>query len=35
MFYTLEIYKQDKRTKAGKRLVGKYDYERNDGCHEA
>ena len=24
MFYTLEIYKQDKRTKAGKRLVGKY-----------
>jgi len=30
MFYTLEIYKQDKRTKAGKRLVGKYDYERKD-----
>lgn len=30
MFYTLEIYKTDKRTKAGKRLVGKYDYERKD-----
>ena len=30
MFYTLEIYKQDKRTKAGKRFVGKYDYERKD-----
>jgi hypothetical protein len=30
MLFTLEIYKQDKRTKAGERLVGKYDYERRD-----
>lgn len=30
MFYTIEIYKTDKRTKAGKRLVGKYDYDRPD-----
>jgi hypothetical protein len=28
--YTLEIYKLDKRTKEGKRLVGKYDYDRKD-----
>ena len=30
MFYTLEIYKRDRRLKAGVRLVGKYDYERPD-----
>jgi hypothetical protein len=30
MMYTLEIYKQDKRTKKGERLVGKYDYDRKD-----
>jgi hypothetical protein len=30
MFYTIEIYKLDKRTKEGKRLLGKYDYERKD-----
>ena len=30
MLYTIEIYKQDKRTKAGERLVGKYDYDRKD-----
>jgi len=30
MMYTLEIYKLDKRTKEGKRLVGKYDYDRKD-----
>jgi hypothetical protein len=28
--YTLEIYKTDKRTKEGRRLVGKYDYDRKD-----
>jgi len=27
MKYTLEIYKSDRRTKQGERLVGKYDYE--------
>lgn len=30
MLFTLEIHKQDKRTKAGRRLVGKYDYDRPD-----
>jgi len=30
MLYTLEIYKQDKRTKEGQRLIGKYDYDRKD-----
>lgn len=30
MMFTLEIYKLDGRTKAGKRLVGKYDYDRRD-----
>ena len=30
MLYTIEIYKQDKRTKAGERFVGKYDYDRKD-----
>ena len=30
MMFTLEIYKLDRRTKAGKRLVGKYDYDRKD-----
>lgn len=30
MLYTLEIYKQDRRTKEGSRLVGKYDYDRKD-----
>ena len=30
MFFTLEIYKMDRRLKAGVRLVGKYDYERED-----
>ena len=30
MMYTLEIYKLDRRTKEGKRLVGKYDYDRKD-----
>ncbi len=30
MFFTLEIYKTDRRLKAGVRLVGKYDYERAD-----
>ena len=30
MFYTIEIYKLDKRTKEGKRLLGKYDYDRKD-----
>lgn len=30
MMFTVEIYKQDKRTKAGKRFVGKYDYDRQD-----
>lgn len=28
--FTLEIYKLDRRTKEGKRLVGKYDYDRKD-----
>ena len=30
MFFTLEIYKKDRRLKSGVRLVGKYDYERAD-----
>ena len=30
MMFTLEIYKQDKRTKEGQRLIGKYDYDRKD-----
>ena len=30
MKYTLEIYKMDRRTKEGQRLVGKYDYDRAD-----
>jgi hypothetical protein len=30
MRFTLEIYKQDKRTKEGQRLIGKYDYDRKD-----
>ena len=30
MLYTIEIYKTDKRTKMGQRLVGKYDYDRKD-----
>ena len=28
MMFTLEIYKMDRRTKEGQRLVGKYDYDR-------
>ena len=30
MLYTIEIYKSDKRTKEGQRLIGKYDYDRKD-----
>ena len=30
MLYTIEIYKTDKRTKMGQRLIGKYDYDRKD-----
>ena len=30
MLYTIEIYKLDKRTKEGQRLIGKYDYDRKD-----
>jgi hypothetical protein len=30
MFFTIEIYKTDRRTKEGNRLVGKYDYDRKD-----
>lgn len=30
MLFTIEIFKKDKRIKAGKRLVGKYDYDRKD-----
>lgn len=30
MKFTLEIYKMDRRTKEGQRLVGKYDYDRPD-----
>ena len=30
MKFTLEIYKIDRRTKEGQRLVGKYDYDRAD-----
>ena len=28
--FTLEIYKMDRRTREGQRLVGKYDYDRKD-----
>ena len=30
MLFTIEIYKMDRRTKAGQRLVGKYDFDRKD-----
>lgn len=30
MLFTIEIYKMDRRTKEGQRLVGKYDYDRKD-----
>jgi hypothetical protein len=30
MKFTLEIYKMDRRTKEGQRLVSKYDYDRAD-----
>lgn len=30
MVFILNIYKKDKRTKSGKRIVGSYDYERKD-----
>jgi hypothetical protein len=30
MLFTLEIYKTDRRTKEGQRLVGKYEYDRPD-----
>ena len=30
MMFTLEIYKMDRRTREGQRLVGKYDYDRAD-----
>jgi hypothetical protein len=30
VLYTLEIYKRDRRVKTGERLVGRYDYERQD-----
>ena len=30
MMFTLEIYKMDRRTREGQRLVGKYDYDRKD-----
>jgi hypothetical protein len=30
MLFTLEIYKMDRRTKEGQRLVGKYEYDRKD-----
>lgn len=30
MMFTLEIYKDDKRTKTGQRFIGKYDYDRKD-----
>ena len=30
MMFTLEIYKMDRRTREGQRLVGKYDYDRTD-----
>ncbi len=30
MLFTVEIYKQDKRTKSGERLIGKYDFDRKD-----
>ena len=30
MMFTIEIYKADKRTKKGERLLGKYDYDRKD-----
>ncbi len=28
--FTLEVYKRDRRTRAGERLVGKYDFDRKD-----
>ena len=31
MMFTAEVYKTDKRTKQGERLVGKYDYDRKEG----
>jgi len=30
MMFTIEIYKTDKRTKKGERLLGKYDFDRKD-----
>ena len=30
MLFTVEIYKKDKRTKSGERLIGKYDFDRKD-----
>lgn len=30
MLFTIEIYKMDRRTKEGQRLVGKYDFDRRD-----
>ena len=30
MMFTLEVYKRDRRTKAGERLIGKYDFDRKD-----
>ena len=30
MLYTMEIYKTDRRSKAGERLCGKYEYDRPD-----
>ena len=30
MVFILNIYKNDKRTKSGKRITGSYDYERKD-----
>jgi hypothetical protein len=30
MMFTLEIYKRDMRTKTGERLIGVYDFDRED-----
>ena len=30
MFFILNIYKKDQRTKSGKRLTGSYEYERKN-----
>ena len=30
MVFILNIYKEDRRTKSGRRAVGSYDYERKD-----